>query len=514
MNMKYKQNAPKMILALSFLAHSMVSHGVELKPQVTLASKEVSPEQKHWFQGSVTEAFAAAAKQQKHMILYWGAEWCPPCNDLKDQVFSHSEFPQFASRYIMVYLDGDSEGAQTWGEKLKVSGYPTVVLMDPKGTELFRFSSGMDFAEFKAAIGSAVASGKNVKSLISNLKSKQPKLSLEDWQTLATTYIDPGALGLDDQATEKLMEKSWRLCPSDFPVGKATFAAGLWDSSLQEKSTLKESFKANEDAILEQILASGLTMDAARNALMNEPQKKMESLRPENKERVRLRLVTYVKDLATSPARAPSERAMALHSYLDLESMAPSANVQNLRQESKQIMDSILQVTTSSHQMASTYPEVASIIEQLSGPKDAVAFLESKIPGAKTPWYFESMLSSLENTLGNKAKAKALEWSEKAKISSKGSATKLQWISKDVALKAKILEKSDTKIAATIAEFFTEATHQSDRFDGRNGSAHKRVASVIQDLGTNGAEARKKALAFCQKDKKCLSLYSASPKKL
>ena len=509
--MSYQTITQKLLLTFSLQGLTFLAHGEVLPPKAELLSKEVSGEQKHWFQGSVSEAFAAAAKQQKHIILYWGAEWCPPCNDLKDQVFSHPEFPPFASRFVMVYLDGDSEGAQTWGEKLKVSGYPTVVLFDPKGKELFRFSSGMDFPEFKQAIGSAMASGKNFKTIISNLKGDKPKLSLEDWQTLSTTYIDQDALGLDDKTTEKLVEKSWRLCPSEFPVGKAIFAAALWDSSLQEKSTLKETFKANENAILDLILSSGYTMDAARNSLMTEPQKKVESLKPENKERVRQRLVTYVKDLATSPARPPSERAVVLHSYLDLESMGQAPNSPNLRKETQWILDSILQATTTSHQMASTYPEIASILEQLSGPKDAVLFLESKIPGAKTPWYFESMLSSLENTLGNKVKA--LEWSEKAKLTSKGSATKLQWISKDVALKAKILEKSDAKITATISEFFAEAKNQSDKFDGRNGSAHKRVAAVIKDLGESGGEARKSSLAFCQKDKKCLSIYSVSQSK-
>ena len=289
-------------------------------------SKEVSPDQKHWFQGSVAEAYTAAAKEKKHMILYWGAEWCPPCNDLKDQVFSHPEFPIFASRYIMVYLDGDSEGAQTWGEKLKVSGYPTVVLMDPKGKELFRFSSGMDFTEFKRSMTSAVASGKNFKSIVSNLNGSKPKLALEDWQTLSTSYMDQDALGLDDRGTEKLIEKSWLLCPADFELGKATFAASLWDHSLGEKSKLKETFKKNENLILEQILSSGSAMDAARNSLMMEPAKKIESLKPENRERVRQRMVTYMKDLASSPARAPSERAMALHSYLDLETLVPSSS--------------------------------------------------------------------------------------------------------------------------------------------------------------------------------------------
>jgi protein disulfide-isomerase len=531
--MKINQFLFPLVLAIGATSMPSEVHGQteisKAEPASKEVSKEVSPDQKHWFQGNVAEAYTAAAKEKKHMILYWGAEWCPPCNDLKDQVFSHPEFPIFASRYIMVYLDGDSEGAQTWGEKLKVSGYPTVVLMDPKGKELFRFSSGMDFSEFKRSMTSAVASGKNFKSIVSNLNGSKPKLTLEDWQTLSTSYMDQDALGLDDLGTEKLIEKSWLLCPADFALGKATFAASLWDHSLGEKSKLKETFKKNEELILEQILSSGTAMDAARNSLMMEPAKKIESLKPENKERVRQRMVTYMKDLATSPSRAPSERAMALHSFLDLETLASKSSAdtvksdtvksegvqtarvvnESLKKEVQVMMDSILQAANTSHQMASTFPEIASIIEQLSGPKDAVLFLESKIPGAKTPWYFESMLASLENTLGNKEKA--LSWSEKAKNSSKGSATRLQWISRDVALRAKILEKTDPKITLAIEEFLAESKSQGDKFEGRNASAHKRVAAVIKDLGKNSSEMGKKVSSFCQKNNKCLSLYSGSP---
>src|SRR5688572_7657988 len=59
-----------------------------------------------WFGGSVEEALAAAAAQHKPVFLYWGAEWCPPCHDLKAYVFSRRDFQDKMRQFIPVYLDG------------------------------------------------------------------------------------------------------------------------------------------------------------------------------------------------------------------------------------------------------------------------------------------------------------------------------------------------------------------------------------------------------------------------
>lgn len=485
------------------------SLGSETEAKNELKSGEVSHLDKHWFQGTVDEAYKSAKKQNKHLILYWGAQWCPPCNDLKDQVFAHPEFPNFASSYVMVYLDGDTEGAQSWGEKLNVSGYPTLVLMNPQGKEMFRFSSGMDFVEFKLAITSAVASKTNLKKTLAKInqsKSKKVKISKNEWEALMATYFDEAILGVNHKGVESILKKVWEKCPVEFVDGKSLFAANLWDFAVEEDSTLKEFFQKNQDLIIEQVLSSGTTMDAARSFLMYSPEKKIALLREENKERVRHHIATYLRGLAKDTNRAPSERASALGGAYSLDLLAPNANKEKINSTTLTIVDAILQTTKTTHEEAATYPEIASILEKVSGPKSAITFLESKLSTAKTPWYFESMLSSLEKELGNKEKS--IEWSERAKDSSKGSATRLQWISRDVALKAKLLDQTEPKIIHSINEFLTEAKKSSDNFSGRNMSAHKRVAGVIKDMGTNGTEIHKKTIEYCAGNQKCLSVYS------
>ena len=82
-----------------------------------------------WYSGSVESAFAAARAQNKPVFLYWGAKWCPPCHELKATVFSRPDFVEKLKLFIPVYLDGDDPGAQKWGDRFGVSGYPTVLVL-------------------------------------------------------------------------------------------------------------------------------------------------------------------------------------------------------------------------------------------------------------------------------------------------------------------------------------------------------------------------------------------------
>jgi thiol:disulfide interchange protein len=112
------------------------------------AGQSVKPEAIQWFKGDLNAAFAAAAAQNKPVFLYWGAEWCPPCHDLKAHVFSRTDFQQKLRQFVPVYLDGDAEGAQQAGAEFSVMGYPTVVVLRADRTEVARIAGGMDLGSY------------------------------------------------------------------------------------------------------------------------------------------------------------------------------------------------------------------------------------------------------------------------------------------------------------------------------------------------------------------------------
>lgn len=138
-----------------------------------------------WFASGVDEAFAQGAQAGKPVFLYWGAEWCPPCNQLKATVFRRPAFIEQTRHFIAVYLDGDQPGAQKWAEYFAMVGYPAMIVFRPDRTELTRISGGMDLEQYPRVLELARRQTQPIAALLARAQAAPRELAADDWSVLA-----------------------------------------------------------------------------------------------------------------------------------------------------------------------------------------------------------------------------------------------------------------------------------------------------------------------------------------
>ena len=96
------------------------------------------------------KAKAQAAKEGKAVLMdFTGSDWCPPCKQLKSKVLDTATFKDYAAKkLVLLELDFPndkskiSKETQAQNAKLskeyKITGYPTIVVLDKDGKELGR----------------------------------------------------------------------------------------------------------------------------------------------------------------------------------------------------------------------------------------------------------------------------------------------------------------------------------------------------------------------------------------
>lgn len=78
---------------------------------------------------SPSEAIQAASTK-KAVLAMVSAEWCPPCNLLKEFLLPTLEFKEATKDLLLVYVDGDSPESDAWKPFLKSRFYPTFVVLN------------------------------------------------------------------------------------------------------------------------------------------------------------------------------------------------------------------------------------------------------------------------------------------------------------------------------------------------------------------------------------------------
>lgn len=404
-----------------------------------------------WFAGTPAEALAQAARERKPVLLYWTAAWCPPCHELKAHVFSRPEVIARSRAFVAVHLDGDTEGAQKFGETWRVLGYPTAVVLRPDGTELTRVGGGMDLEAYAEALDVALAERRPVAAILAGLgePGSEPvgaarpgagvnpnpaALSAEDCRRLA--YHGWSAeVDVDPATRSRALGAAAARCPAEAAIERArlTILAGQ-DAAVAELEALRSgarpsprlaAFVADLHALLQQPSLAPRIVDllrypsdelllAARRAL------------PADVEALRTNWVALLLLAARDPSVSPGLQLSSVGGALHVQQgLAAGPLPASLIDEARSLAAARLAQHPAGFARSGVVNGASIVYAELGDRAAARRLLEQEVRTSKTPHYYLSDLADLAEAEGDRAEALGLF--EQAYAKAEGPASRFQW---------------------------------------------------------------------------------------
>ncbi|HKU88423.1 MAG TPA: thioredoxin family protein [Steroidobacteraceae bacterium] len=405
-------------------------------PQADLASVHADAPGIAWFKGDVDAAFKSAKASNKPVLLYWGAQWCPPCKQLKSAVFSRPDFIEKSKLFVAVYLDGDLPDAQKWGDVFRVTGYPTVVVLKPDRTEITRIAGNMDLSLYARVLDDALGDVNPVKDVLA-LVNKGAPLKAADCRRLAYHAFDLDDEGLFDSKTLlNAFENAARLCPTDLAKEHGRFyILAAAEAAGQQAEAIEKGGKPDKQLTVlivrvHELLADKPLAMANADALRGLPKSFYLAARralPQIAPDLRTRVMAVADATTANPQFAPADQLAAqLMKIRVAQAYSPDGKVPtDVRTVALQTATKMLNVKQEPYVRAGVVNSAINIYIALDDWVRARDLLALEASTSNTPHYYIGDLADAEEHLGNNARA--LELLAEAYQKARGPASRFQW---------------------------------------------------------------------------------------
>jgi thioredoxin-like negative regulator of GroEL len=430
----------------------------------------------------VDAAFALARTQKKPVFVYWGAKWCPPCNQVKATLFNRVDFIERTRAFVPVYIDGDSPGAQKLGTRFKVRGYPTMVLFNPEGTELTRLPGEVDAAQYTQVLTLGMNAQRPVKAVLADAKSGGAGLTPNDWKLLAfySWETDEQQIVPKEQ-TPALLKQLAAACPAD-QADTATRLLLKSVAAVDEKSPKPDA--ATRDRVL-QALADPRVSRAHMDVLTNyaaDIARALSARKTPDRARLIEAFDSTLKTLEADTTLSRADRLTALFARVDLARIdlpkgAKPALPPTLLAEVREHAARVDREITDGYERQSVITSAAYMLEQAGLLDESDALLKANLSKSHSPYYLMSELASNAKQRGDKADA--LHWYQQAFDTSDGPATRLQWGASYVGALVELAPQDEARIERAVQQLFTEAAAQPDAFHERSARSLQKVGSKL-----------------------------------
>lgn len=382
---------------------------------------------------NIDPIFAQAKAANKPVFLYWGAVWCPPCNQIKATVFNRQDFIERSKLFVPVYIDGDTAGAQQLGTRFKVRGYPTMILFRPDGSELTRLPGEVEANQYMEVLGLGLAgTGSAKESLTAALAGSGATLSPQAWRLLAFYSWDQDEAQLVPQKERAAtLHKLAQVCPPAQAEVAARLALKAIVATALDKAALPDRPAAL--ARVQQILADAALLRSSFDVLVNYAAEIVPAVTPAGgSERAGLltSMNAMLDKFAGDASLSTSDRLSAVSSKVALAKLGMAKTEKpvldaGLLVQVRAAVASVDKATTSTYERQAVIPNAAGLLSEAGLLDESDALLKAELPKALSPYYH--MLGLAANAKARGDKKASLDWGEQAWNGSKGSATRLQW---------------------------------------------------------------------------------------
>lgn len=470
----------------------------------------------------VDAAFALAKAETKPVFVYWGAKWCPPCNQVKATLFNRRDFIERSRAFVPVYVDGDSPGAQKLGARFKVSGYPTMVLFNPQGTELTRLPGEVEAERYTQVLTLGMNAQRPVKDVLAQAKAGGAGLSANDWRLLAFYSWDTDQQQLvPKDGVPALLKQLADACPAD-QTEIATRLRLKALAAVDDKAPAKPDPAAQ--ATLLKVLADAPTARPYMDVLTNYATDITRALSAKGTPQRTELLNAFdgaLKRFEADTSLSRADRMGALIAQVDLATIdapkgdavkasrpkLPQALLADIREQTARADREI----TDGYERQAVITAAAYLLERADLGDESDTLLKANLAKSHSPYYLMSELASNAKARGDKTEA--LRWYEEAFDKSEGPATRLQWGSSYVNALVELAPQDEARIERAAGQLLAEAAKQPDAFYERSGRSLQRVGTKLQAWNKAGQHSAAVKRLQAQLDGVCGALAADDPKR-
>jgi thioredoxin-related protein len=464
--------------SLPAVAPAAVAVAVAAKPAQGIAESAID-----WQKGDVDAAFAAAKSANKPVFLYWGAVWCPPCNQVKATIFNRQDFVDRSRFFVPVYLDGDTKSAQRLGARFKVSGYPTMILFKPDGTEITRLPGEVDAEQYMRVLALGMSGARPVKdTLAAALVAGGSGLTPEEWRLLAYYSWDTDEQKVVPKGNvAAMLRRLAQACPADQRETAARLEIKALAASASAKDMKPRDDRAAVDKVLNLLADPKFARDNFDVIVYYSGNISKANTLPKSVERMKLnaawnsaldRLVADAS-LSTGDRLSAVDAQIALATLDDPKAALSPALLKSVREQAARAD----RETTDAYARQAVISSAAEILADANLLDESDAMLNAELQRSHSPYYYMLGLAANAKTRGDKVAA--LGWYEKAYAAADGPATRLQWGVSYVNALVDLAPQDVARIDQATASIIGELDPAPDTFYGRNQRALERMSKKL-----------------------------------